>query len=105
MKNANAFPTIAALMCEATERALLTPLIRTIGNIMSGPDNYVTTLLLSTSTPSDLVLALLACLKTEHRSIVKESLWALSTMVRRKQSPRESSLQMIKNLLVIAKSY
>lgn len=54
----------------------VTPMLRSLGNIVSGPDEYSTQAVHS----GELVVALMSFLQSPHRHIKKESLWVLSNL-------------------------
>ncbi|XP_050411215.1 uncharacterized protein LOC126825590 [Patella vulgata] len=55
---------------------VLTPVLRCLGNICSGPDEYSIQAFENTK----LIPALVTCLNSEHHHIPKETLWVLSNM-------------------------
>ncbi len=67
-------------MCSSSKCGLifqvLTPVLRCVGNLCSGPD-----MLSARMCENEAVIAALGrCLHSEHRHIRKESLWAVSNM-------------------------
>lgn len=54
----------------------VTPMLRSLGNIASGPDEYGTQAMQS----GELVVAMTSFLESTHRHIKKESLWVLSNL-------------------------
>ncbi|XP_068689862.1 uncharacterized protein [Montipora capricornis] len=55
---------------------VVTPLLRSLGNIVSGPDEYGSLAMKS----GELINALMLYMKSAHRHIKKESLWVLSNL-------------------------
>jgi hypothetical protein len=70
------------------------PIVRTVGNIASGPAEWINPLL-SNDGPSMLLLALhiLLSMDSAHKSVIKESLWALGNILGRSGLARVKALE------------
>eukprot|EP00899_Mesostigma_viride_P018423 jgi/Mesvir1/26582/Mv16232-RA.1 len=76
--NLGLLPALCLQFCDATEHALVIPLLRTVGNVASGPDAHLAKMMEVGG--ANLVAALMRCLQSGHRGLQKEAAWVISNM-------------------------
>ncbi|KAH8948521.1 hypothetical protein BDL97_11G098400 [Sphagnum fallax] len=79
--NAGLLPPLLGRLASSEQLSLLTPVLRTLGNIVAG-DNSKTDVVLSVgqSLPGGIIGVLARCLESKHRTLQKEAAWAVSNI-------------------------
>jgi len=79
--NAGILPPLIARLASSRHLPLLTPVLRSIGNIVAADNIKVDAVLAAgLSNPGGVIGALARCLESEHRTLQKEAAWAVSNI-------------------------
>nr|ATG70964.1 importin alpha isoform 9 [Juniperus flaccida] len=78
---AGLLPPLVGRLASSDQLSLLTPVLRSIGNLVAG-DNRKTDAVLAAGNdiPGSVVGAMIRCLESQHRTLKKEAAWALSNI-------------------------
>lgn len=81
MIKAGLLPPFIGRLTSSDQLSLLTPVLRSIGNLVAG-DNLKTDAVLAAGQgiPGSVIGALIKCLESEHRTLKKEAAWAISNI-------------------------
>ncbi|GBG65731.1 hypothetical protein CBR_g52325 [Chara braunii] len=78
---AGLLPPLLRHLVSASTPGLLTPVVRTIGNIVAGENSRTDAVLVAgAEIPGGLIGGLVRCLESEHRILQKEAAWVLSNI-------------------------
>ena len=92
---AGAAPALVALLASSDDVALLTPVVRTLGNVSAGDDMRTDAVLAGGEgiVPGGTISLLTRCLRTPNCALQKESLWVMANIAGGRWKHKQSVLE------------